>query len=164
MHYLITFSCYGCHLHGDETGSVDRDHNLPRSRLVEPDLKRRKGEREHMEASPYQMDQLRRDNVLSAIQSVCAHRLWTLYAAHVRTNHVHVVVEAEETPERVMNDFKAYSTRRLNGLGVDGRNRKHWARHGSTRWLNNPEDLAAAIRYVVDEQGAAMSVFEEDRF
>jgi len=35
--YLITFSCYGSHLHGSENGSVDRDHqsdqrSLPCSR------------------------------------------------------------------------------------------------------------------------------------
>ena len=27
MTYLITFACYGCHLHGEETGSVDPAHN-----------------------------------------------------------------------------------------------------------------------------------------
>lgn len=27
MIYLITFACYGAHLHGHETGSVDRHHN-----------------------------------------------------------------------------------------------------------------------------------------
>ena len=27
MTYLITFACYGAHLHGNETGSVDRHHN-----------------------------------------------------------------------------------------------------------------------------------------
>jgi hypothetical protein len=29
MTYLITFVCYGCHLYGYESGSVDRGHNLP---------------------------------------------------------------------------------------------------------------------------------------
>ena len=37
-----------------------------------------------------------------------------LLAAHVRTNHVNVVVEAEVPPEKVMNDFKAYASRSLN--------------------------------------------------
>jgi hypothetical protein len=27
MTYLITFFCYGAHLHGDERGTVDRHHN-----------------------------------------------------------------------------------------------------------------------------------------
>src|ERR1039458_5456600 len=34
-------------------------------------------------------------------------------AAHVRSNHVHTVVEAEVPPERVMSDFKAYASRYL---------------------------------------------------
>ena len=26
---LITFACYGCHLHGDQFGSIDPAHNVP---------------------------------------------------------------------------------------------------------------------------------------
>ncbi len=29
--YLFTFACYGTHLHGDERGSVDHLHNVPRT-------------------------------------------------------------------------------------------------------------------------------------
>jgi hypothetical protein len=44
---LITFSCYGSHLHGSENGSVDRDHNLISGRYLapEPSLLRAKEER-----------------------------------------------------------------------------------------------------------------------
>jgi len=35
--YLISFACYGCHWHGHASGSVDRRHNLPSSRLIEAD-------------------------------------------------------------------------------------------------------------------------------
>jgi len=28
MRYLITFACYGAHIHGEEAGSVDQCHNL----------------------------------------------------------------------------------------------------------------------------------------
>jgi len=40
MTYLITFACYGCHLYGEGRGSVDRNHNLLGSRVVEADTKR----------------------------------------------------------------------------------------------------------------------------
>jgi hypothetical protein len=73
---------------------------------------------------------------------------------------VHTVVQAEVPPERVMNDFKAYASRRLNRMRLDEPDRRRWARHGSTRFLWEPEDVLAAIQYVVDEQGDAMSVFE----
>jgi REP element-mobilizing transposase RayT len=158
--YLITFACYGCHLHGDISGSVDRGHNLPGSRLLEADPERLSAESQNMEQPPYGMDRSRRQVVLAALQERCLQQHWTLLAAHVRTNHIHMVVETEARPERVMNDVKSYASRCLNQVGLDEPARKRWARHGSTRWLWKPEHMSAAIRYVVDEQGEAMAVFE----
>jgi hypothetical protein len=63
-----------------------------------------------------------------------------------------------------MNDLKSYASRCLNRKGLDQPACKRWARHGSTQWLWKPENVAAAIRYVVDGQGEPMSVFEGDRF
>ena len=113
-----------------------------------------------MDQAPYYLDAPRRQAVLEAIREVCAYRKWSLLAAHVRSNHVHIVVEAEIPPERVLNDLKAYASRRLNRAGLDAPNRKRWARHGSTRWLWKPQHVSAAIAYVIDEQGDAMSVLE----
>ena len=160
MTYLITFACYGCRLHGSESGSVDRDHNAPGTPILEVDSARIVSEGERMDQAPYHLDQIRRDAVLEAIQEVCVHRGWSLLAAHVRSNHVHTVVEAETPPERVMADFKAYASRRLNRMRLDEPNRKRWAYHGSTRWLWKPQHVSAAMQYVVAEQGEAMSVFE----
>ncbi|MCU1234132.1 MAG: hypothetical protein JWP63_2099 [Candidatus Solibacter sp.] len=112
-----------------------------------------------MDQPPYHLDSLRRDAVLEAIHEVCTYRGWSLLAAHVRTNHVHTVVDAEAEPERVMADFKTYASRRLNRMRVDDSGRKRWARHGSTRWLWNPMNVSAAVQYVVAEQGEPMSMF-----
>ena len=41
---------------------------------------------------------------------------------------------------------------------------RHWnllAAHVRTRWLWKPEQVSAAIRYVVNGQGDAMAVFEK---
>ena len=160
MVYLITFVCYGQHLHGGESGSVDRDHHVPGTPILKVDPARAAADRERMDQAPYNLDQVRREAVLEAIQEVCAHRGWNLLAAHVRSNHVHTVVEAEVPPERVMGDLKAYASRRLNEIHLDEPNRKRWARHGSTRWLWRPQHVSAAIQYVTGEQGDAMSVFE----
>ena len=159
MRYFITFACYGARLHGDESGSVDRRHNLPGSPSLEAHLKRVAAETERMEQTPYLLDRERRAIVLTTLHEVCLHRGWTLWAAHVRTNHVHVVVEAEIAPERIMNAFKSYASRSLNSLGIDKPDRKRWSRHGSTRWLWTDESVQEAIRYVVDEQGEPMAVF-----
>lgn len=107
----------------------------------------------------YLLNGERRAVVMEALREVCLYRGWILLAAHVRSNHVHVVVEADVGPERVMNDFKAYASRRLNSLGRDEVGRKRWARHGSTRWLRKDLDVRRAIQYVVEEQGEPMAVF-----
>ena len=162
MRYFITFACYGAHLHGDELGSVDRRHNLFGGRLLETDPQRAAAERRSMNQPPYEMDGDSRAVVLRALEEVCRHRAWSLLAAHVRSNHVHVIVETDVSPEKVMNDFKAYASRALNQLGRDEPGRRRWARHGSTRWLWKDEDVRAAICYVVEEQGEPMAVFLGD--
>ncbi len=100
--------------------------------------------------------------VLDALRKVCLHYRWNLWAAHVRTNHVHVVVEAEVRPEKVMHAFKSYASRALNRLGIDGPERRRWARHGSTRWLWKDEDVQQSIQYVVEQQGEPMEVYLAD--
>jgi REP element-mobilizing transposase RayT len=159
LRYFVTFSCYGARLHGDVCGSVDWDHNLFGSRLLDPDEKRVRGERRAMLQEPYVLDQVGRAAVLTAIQRHCAHRGWNLLAVHVRSNHVHVVVEAEAQPEKIMNEFKSHASRELNRLGRDGPGRKRWARHGSTRWLWRDEDVRQALHYVIAEQGEPMALF-----
>src|ERR1019366_5132653 len=118
MQYFITFACYGAHLHG-EAGSVDREHNVPGTPLVEVDTKRVRNELARMEYGAYLLDGERREVVLAALREVCKYRDWKLCAAHVRTNHVHVVVEAEMQPEICMNAFKAYASRDINNAGLD---------------------------------------------
>ena len=159
MRYFITFVCYGAHIHSDEPGSVDLKHNIPGTPFLDPYPKRVSVERERMDQPPYLLDRARRAIVLESLTETCLHRGWNLLAAHVRTNHVHIVVEAEVKPEKIMSDFKSYASRGLNRLGRDGLDRKRWARHGSTRWLWKDKDVKDAIRYVVEHQGEPMALF-----
>jgi len=159
MRYFITFVCYGAHLHGVESGSVDRGHNQFGSRVLEPDPQRAEAERHSMNQPPYLLDGHSRSVVLEALREVCMHRGWKLLAAHVRSSHVHVVLEGESLPEKVMNDFKAYASRALTRVDGNEPSRKRWARHGSTRWLWKDQDVREAIRYVIEEQGEPMGLF-----
>jgi REP element-mobilizing transposase RayT len=115
-----------------------------------------------MKQLPYSLDPPRRACVLDAIREVCLYRGWLLLVAHVRMSHVHVVAEAEVAQEKVMNDFKSYASRALNRMGLDAPNRMRWAHHGSTRWLNKDQEVQGGIKYVVEEQGAAMALFVWD--
>lgn len=65
-----------------------------------------------------------------------------------------------DKPEKVVTDFKAWVSRRLREAFGESADRDRWTQHGSTRWLNRPEGLAAAIKYVVDGQGDAMACFD----
>ena len=160
--YLITFTCYGKRLHGDEAGSVDRRHNTPGAPLLPP----RRGwvitDQRHMNQETYTLDRVRREIVLRSILRHCTHRSWRLLAAHVRSNHVHMVVAAEQAPEGILTEVKAYATRALRGHGFGDESRKRWARHGSTRYLWEPKHVAAAVEYVVHEQGEPMAVWYEE--
>ena len=75
MRYFITLACYGEHLHGDESGSVDRRHNLPGSRLLEADPQRASAERQRMNQAPYLPDRDSRAAVLEALREVCRPRM-----------------------------------------------------------------------------------------
>src|SRR5579862_3410175 len=161
--YLITFSCYGARVHGDESGSIDRTHNVPGTRILEPNLGRSFAERRAMDQRPYRLDQPRRAAVLSAIIERCSQRGWSLIAAHVRTNHVHIVLDGDAPAERMMNDLKSYAGRVLNQSGFDPPDRKRWARHGSTRWLLGRRDLESAMKYVLEKQGDPMAVYIVER-
>jgi REP element-mobilizing transposase RayT len=106
------------------------------------------------------LDTARRDIVLAAIRELCSHRNWLLLAAHIRSNHAHVVVRASMPAERVLNDIKAYASRHLNQAGLDQPDRIRWTRHGSTRYLWDPRSAEAAVHYVLFQQGEAMSVYD----
>ena len=162
-HWLtsITFHCYGTWHQGDEPGSVDRDHNQVGTDFLPPDPETRRLHEQNMDQPAYQLDAQRRDTVMRAIQEVCEYRGWRLQAAHVRSTHVHVVVTANHPPEKVMNDFKAYSSRALSAARLDAPNRKRWSRHGSTRYLNNEGAVVATVEYVLRRQGEPMTVYDE---
>ncbi len=115
-----------------------------------------------MKQLPYSLDSRGRAAVLESLREVSLHRGWNLLAAHVRTSHVHAVVEADVRPERIMNGFKSHASRRLSSLEARAPDRKRWARHGSTRWLWKDRDVMEAVRYVIEEQGEPMAVFIGD--
>lgn len=158
--YFITFTTYGTWLHGREPGSVDREHNVPGTPFLPPDAGLEAERRQALRQAPYWLDEPRREVVLRTIREVAQHRGWKVWAVHVRTNHVHIVVTASAKPEKVMADFKAWASRRLREVFGEESDRDRWTQHGSTRWLNNLAALDGAIAYVVEGQGEAMSLFD----
>jgi REP element-mobilizing transposase RayT len=158
--YFITFSCYGTHLHGHESESVDRSHNKYGTPYLLPDAKKQQRAQKNMIQNPYLLDKARAGIVLDSIINTSIHREWNLMAAHVRSNHVHVVIQALDHVEKIMSILKSYASRALNQAGFDDPDRRRWSRHGSTRYVWKVEELANAIQYVLHEQGEPMMVYK----
>ncbi|MGC2660954.1 MAG: transposase [Bryobacteraceae bacterium] len=157
--YLLTWVCYGAWLLG-QTGAVRRTRNQYGAPVPEPDAKLERRSRYRMTQEPYSFDSVRQQIVLQSLQEACFHSGWTLWATHVRTNHVHVVLTANSKPEQIMTTLKAYSSRALNHCARGSGNRRRWARHGSTRYLWTKDAVRAALQYVVHEQGKPTALFE----
>ena len=133
---------------------MDRDHNSFGSRLLDESVTRRRYERWKMLGDSTQLNLPARTLTLQAIETACRREHWRLAAAHVRSNHVHVVVSAELKPEKIMGTLKSCTSRALND--AFGNLRKRWSRHGSTRWLWH---VTAAVSYIVHQQGRPMEVY-----
>ena len=151
--YFLTWTTYGSWLHGDTRGSVDRGPDGPRT-VIRDDLRHGYESRELAGRPVASISAAQRAAIESAVLEVCRVRGWTLLALNIRLTHIHAVVAAEDTlPERVLNDFKAWSTRRVRALRISEPGRRLWSRHGSTRYLWSEEDVLAARAYVLHQQG-----------
>ncbi len=159
--YLITFRCYGTWLHGDQRGSTDRFHNRYKSPHLAASPRRQSISNRLLKSQPVLLDAQQRKCVEHAIREVCAYRGWFLHTASVRTNHVHVVVSTGGIkPERALNSFKAYATRRLRADGRWKNAHSPWADRGSKKYLWNERSMSIAIDYVINGQGDDLPEFE----
>jgi hypothetical protein len=75
-----------------------------------PNLELHEQQKRLMLQEPYQVNVEARQTVLDSIKAVCAKRCWQLIAAHIRTNHVHLVIYLETTPVLAMGTCKACAT------------------------------------------------------
>lgn len=154
--YFLTFGTYGSRFHGDERGTWQRqDGWAEASRPHNPVLA--EFEARELAHAPVSITPPMREVIERTVVEVCTHRGWLLLALNVRLEHVHAVVVAEGfTPERVVNDFKAYSTRRMREAGLVHARARVWARHASTNYLFDEDDVAMAVDYTLHHQGARM--------
>lgn len=115
--YLVTFRTYGTRLAGDDRGSIDKYHNGYGGPRAVASSKRNEIHEGRLKSKPLLLNANARKQVEAAIRDVCAQRRWTIIAISVRTNHIHVVVEASTVSTKMLNDWKSYSTRRLREVG-----------------------------------------------
>ncbi len=159
--YLITFRCYGTWLHGDERGSIDRFHNQYNSPYLSPHENLRKDMQQNLRGEIVTLNITQREAVESALREVCEVRNWLLHASNVRTNHIHLVVNiGAAKPERALNDFKSYATRKMRQNRYWLKSLSPWSDKGSTRYLWNAQSLDRAVDYVINGQGDVLPEFD----
>jgi REP element-mobilizing transposase RayT len=152
--YFITFTTYGSWLHGDRRGSILRGET---TKFLPENPALRAYEESIQEHQAFVLDSEAQEIVKQTILETCRFREWLLYAAHIRSTHVHLVLKADARPERVLIDLKAYATRMLKKNGY--KQPRFWTRHGSTRYLNTTSQLNKSIHYIISEQGEPMSIY-----
>jgi len=156
--YFLTFRTFGSWMPGDERGSTDRANNLHGEPFVPPQRGRLLSalDRRHGDAVTFSPAQ--RHLVGTRMAEIAAHYGWTIHAAYVGIDHVHVVLSAAEAPERVLNGLKSWLTRRMREQGGISKDARVWSRHGSTVYLWTDRDVTGACQYVAEGQS------ESDQF
>lgn len=141
--YFLTWTTYGTWLPGDERGWVEYKNGwqMP-AKILEIDCQQR------MREAKCLLTPTERILVEQQVKETCRLRKWTLYAINCRSNHLHVVLDAElDSPEKIRIDLKAWTTRRLQE--ESGKQRKHWwAERGSSRYIWDEESLNEVVHYV----------------
>ncbi|MCK5920935.1 MAG: transposase, partial [Methylococcales bacterium] len=158
--YFITFTAYGTWLHGDSRKSIVVENHS--TKLIEPQESFLRHEQQKLKHPVVMFDEKMRRAILEAIMERCLWKQWHLYAAHVRSNHVHVIVNSTDPIDKVMASLKAWATRKLRQSGYDFP--KVWTRHGSTKYIFTREKMLEKIHYVVHEQGEMMAYYIDPEF
>jgi valyl-tRNA synthetase len=157
MGYFLTFHTYATWLRGEEPGSVDDSHNTYGAAFIAPDPELFSREMANAKNAPLVFSNEQRQSVCQTMAEVAQHRGWVIHAVNVRSTHVHAVVSGDASPEKMMNDFKAYATRHLREAGLVSADAKVWSRHGSMPYLWKEEDIAGAVDYTLHRQGENLS-------
>ena len=162
--YSITFRTYASWLHGNNRESVDPRHNIFFTPRIRTNSNLEKRMRSNCNEPLFLLSSSQRTTVLNAIVDTCAHAGWHLYAAHVRTNHVHIILQTACSPDKAAISLKAYATRYLKKANANLLREHYWARGQSTKPFFDSTRLFRAMQYVIEEQGEKMALYYDREF
>ena len=94
--YFINIRTYGTWLSEDARGSVDDEHRAYGEPFKQRDDFRAGYQTRHMKAQPLLITPKMRRIIGAEVRRTCDYREWELHALNVRTNHVHLVLSAEQ--------------------------------------------------------------------
>jgi REP element-mobilizing transposase RayT len=153
--YHLTWTTYGTWLPGDRRGWIESSV----VGIQSPDPKREDAASAIMVETAVTLSNRQRKIVERTIREHCDIRKWRLNAVNARSNHVHVVVTADRAPDEVMNQLKAWCSRRLSDdarltvpVAIKAGRRRWFSEGGNKEIIEDEKYLQNAIRYVIEGQ------------
>ncbi|HLB57933.1 MAG TPA: transposase [Gammaproteobacteria bacterium] len=164
--YLVTFRCYATWFHGDKRLSVDPKHNVFGTPRIKENSGLEKAMKDGCIEDKFIMNPQHRETVLQSIIDTCEYNRWYLHAAHVRSNHAHIVLRSDLTGKETRTRIKIYATKYLKRNHIDLSQRKNfWSEEGSAKEIWRPESLFPTMYYVIEEQGGKrMALYYEKEY
>ena len=145
--FFSTWTTYGTWLPGDERGWFQSKRGWR-----EPDQRRAFSAALRMTADAVVLTEVQRRLVEAVIAEHATFRGWELHAVNCRTNNAHVVVSASDRSIEVPREqFKAWTNRRLKERS-GGERVDWWTERGWDVYIDDPEELAAVVQYVLEGQ------------
>ena len=162
--YFITIRTYKTWLHGDARGSVDLKNNTYGEEKISSMPALLNYMQYCAKETPLLFDEQHRNTMLNSILETAKYNAWYLFAAHVRTNHIHIVIRGDISAEKMMGKIKCFGTKALKGHHSELKNRENfWTRHGSTVNIWSAEKLFPTLYYVVKKQGKPMALYYDKK-
>jgi len=163
--YFLTFRTYATWLHGDTRLSVDPEHNVYGTPRIKENPNLEKVMRSECLEDKFIMNAKHRKTVLESIIDTCEYNHWHLHAAHVRSNHAHIVLRSDMAGKLTRTRIKIYATKFLKRDHSELTQRKNfWSEGGSAKEIWRPEFLFPTMHYVIEEQGEKMALYYEKEY
>jgi REP element-mobilizing transposase RayT len=168
-HWLLTNTCYGTWLPGDDRGFVGR---VREHRLLDPVAARRvahplpgsdydksipgleRASTKLRKAPLIRLTTPHAKTLLAQFRETAAHRGWSILAVAIMFNHFHLVVgvPGDPSPSKILGDFKSWATRALTERFGQPKSETWWTERGSKRKLGNEKAILGGIHYVLYKQ------------
>ncbi|HXD87605.1 MAG TPA: transposase [Urbifossiella sp.] len=171
--WFLTWTTYGTWLPGDERGFVSnvRDDCGPEVRHNKPgtpcDAKLRglaNAARSQLNGPPVFLIEEQANTILPQLRETATYRNWTLFAAAIMANHIHLVlgVVGDPDPALLLRDFKSYASRSLNRTWPRPASGTWWTENGSKRKVKDDAGLIEVIGYVRDQPFAFVAWMNDE--
>jgi REP element-mobilizing transposase RayT len=166
---LITWTCYGTWLPGDERGHVSNvlqpeggflsKQNVPGTPIAPGDAFTRAQARSLQKGETVWLTPEQARTTATALVSAARERGWRILRAAVMANHVHVVVcDCPDDGPVVRRVLKGVSQADLSR--AQGRPQRWWTQGGSDRYKHGQAAITAAVAYVANQQGKLAEIVD----